>query len=142
MSGVLMGVSTEVVLAGISAVMEAVRVWIAVRDKNRTAETLAASRKRELESPATRKEALALQALVPVRILSAFADRVEQCFRNYEDVLTSGGYLPNEIDDATEAVQRCVCRELRRLRAVNKSLPPGRLEELWEAYCRREAESG
>ena len=49
-------------------------------------------------------------------------------------VLKDNDYLPGEIDDATEALKKCVCRELHRLQEVNGNIPHGILRNYWNQY--------
>lgn len=48
------------------------------------------------------------------------------CWTGYRQVL-GGNYLPTEVDAATDAVQRCVCRELNRIKQLN-----GNITERWK----------
>ena len=43
------------------------------------------------------------------------------------------GMLADEIDEATESVQCCVCRELGRIYKLNGSIPPRWMPQ-WEKY--------
>lgn len=67
-------------------------------------------------------------------MLDTFSSRVKRCFDKYAMVLKDNDYLPGEIDDATEALKKCVCRELHRLQEVNGNIPHGILRNYWNQY--------
>jgi hypothetical protein len=80
-------------------------------------------------------EAVNLNILIPHEILQRFEDRVSKCWERYNEVLASpGGYLPSEVDDASEALIACICRELRRLKLINGDIPEGKLLDYWNQY--------
>lgn len=77
----------------------------------------------------------ALQMLIPSNVLESFERRIERCWANYNEVLTTErGYLPLEIDDASYALQNCICRELQRLLLVNGEIPNGLMQQYWNKY--------
>lgn len=123
------------IVSGISAVLQAAQTWIAYRDSRRAAEEFRLEIERGAQSPALANAASQL-SLAPPNVLAALGDRVEECWNKYYEMLIapSGTYLPTDLDDATEAVKRCVCRELKRLKAVNGRLPPGKFSEWWRQY--------
>ena len=60
--------------------------------------------------------------VAPPEIVGVLEGRAEKCWTSYRAVLT-GEFLPEEIDNATSAVQACVCRELNRIVKINGSVP-------------------
>lgn len=83
-----------------------------------------------------RKTATTIIQLVPNTTLEIFETRIKICWDGFNEVLAStDGYLPNEIENSTIAVMRCVCRELRRLVTLNGGLPPNStFSAWWENY--------
>lgn len=80
-------------------------------------------------------EVLTLQMLVPTTVLNSFERRIDRCWTMYNQVLaTDDEYLPTDIDDASVALQKCICRELNRLLIVNGGIPDGRMLNYWEKY--------
>lgn len=70
--------------------------------------------------------------LIPSDTLEIFERRILNCKNMYNEVLDSlGGFLPREIDDATNAFMKCICRELNRIIAINGILPPDPIFEGW-----------
>jgi hypothetical protein len=118
--------------AGISALADAVQLWTTFRDKRRAADTFDETFKRVLSSPQSRDAALELVAIVPEEVLADLEDRARRCWTRYQDVLR-GPYLPAEVDEATESVQACVCRELKRIYQLNGDIPP-RWRGQWTRY--------
>lgn len=123
------------IVSGISAVLQAAQTWIAYKDSKRAAEEFRLEIGRGAQSPALANAASQL-SLAPPNVVAALGTRVEECWNKYYEMLTapSGTYMPTDLDDATEAVKRCVCRELKRLKAVNGHLPPGKFTEWWRQY--------
>lgn len=80
-------------------------------------------------------DANSLKMLIPSHVLASFENRISKCWAMYNEVLASGnGYLPAEIDNASEALMQCICRELRRLLKVNGEIPEGKLRNYWLKY--------
>jgi hypothetical protein len=123
--------SGEIIISGISAAMQAIQTWLQFRDRHRAAEPLDHIEERASEFQA---EGTQLQQLVPTDILFTLQERAEACWSKYKNVLKDTQYLPDEIDDATEAVKACICRELNRLISVNGSIPPGTLRNCYDQY--------
>ena len=87
-------------------------------------------------SAAIRLEAEKLATLLPRDVLGILVQRVNRCWEQYHDVLRSDEeYLPDEVDKATTAVKRCICRELQRIYDLNGSIPSGIHSDWWKAYC-------
>lgn len=123
-------------IAAVSAVLQGIRAWIAVRDRKRTADVVDSAVEKASRSAAVRKEAEALVTLLPPDVLATLVERVNSCWEHYHDVLRSDEeFLPGQVDKATSAVKRCICRELQRIYDLNGAIPPGVLSDWWEAYC-------
>jgi len=121
----------EIIISGISAAMQAIQLWLQFRDRHRAAEPLDHIEER---APEFQAESSQLQQLVPTDILLTLQERAEACWSKYKNVLQDTQYLPEEIDDATEAVKACMCRELNRLMSVNGTIPPGTLRNCYDQY--------
>jgi type III restriction enzyme len=122
----------EFIVALVSASMQAVDLWLSVRDKGKAKQAL--QQVQTIQAlPATKAEALNL-VIISEDLLVTFSERVKRCFDKYKEGLDDEHFLPGEIDDATKAMKRCVCRELKRLHSVNGSVPDGSLKQWWEKY--------
>jgi hypothetical protein len=123
-------------IAAASAVLQAIQTWLQYRDRKETTKSFDSSFKQRQEDPATKAEAETLVNLVPVDILGMMTNRVDACWKHFRQVIDPNSqYLDPQIDEQTEAVKRCICRELRRLYQINKSIPPGQLQLWWNEYC-------
>ncbi len=81
------------------------------------------------------EEVSQLQMLIPDEVLTTFERRIERCWKMYNTVLaTENDYLPTDIDDASLALQKCICRELNRLLMVNGEIPNGHMLNYWDKY--------
>jgi hypothetical protein len=126
---------SQTMIAGISAVMQAIQTWLAVRDRKRAADAYDNILSIALSDREVAEESYYLNSVVPLHILIALVGRTENCFNRYSDILKSEeAFLPSEVDEATIAVKRCVCRELKRIYELSGSVPPGRLQRWWELY--------
>ena len=115
-----MGVDPSLIVTGISAVLQATQTWIAYRDSRRAAEVFQLEMRKGTRTPGLANAASQLVTLAPPNIVSALGNRVEKCWSRYADMLNApdGSFMPQDIDDATQAVKACVCRELKRLLAI------------------------
>jgi hypothetical protein len=122
------------IVTGFSAVLQATQTWLQYRDSKRAAE---AFRSRITNAPKETRilqQAATLAQLVPQPILDTLGGRARKCWERYLDVL-KGDFLPGEVDEATQNVKKCLCRELKRIHDLNGSIPAGDLSEWWNAYC-------
>ena len=125
--------TAELFTATISAGMQAIELWLNLRDRAKASELFA--RIPQIRNTASNiAEANNLTHLVPEEILDQFTNRVNRCFERYKAMLRDENYLPQEIDDGTDAVKSCVCRELRRLHSLNGFIPEGILQAYWQQY--------
>jgi type I restriction enzyme, R subunit len=131
--GADMGIA-ELAIAAVTAALQAVETWNNFRDRRRARAAHEDAYQRALSDPQTREEALQVTSAVPEDVVQMLKDRVDECWDRYREVLDNEEYLPQEIDDATKAIKRCVCRELRRLQSLAGELPPGKLSESWERF--------
>ena len=123
----------SLIVAIISATMQAVDLWKTFRDRSKVKEAIDSVTALQ-RAPTTKVESDRLLLLIPNDLFETFSDRVKRCFNSYKEVLNDNKYLPGEIDDATEAVKRCVCRELKRLCSLNGNIPDGILKQWWDQY--------
>ena len=121
------------VISGISAFLQATQTWITYKDSSRAAEAF----RLEIQNAPRRLEiindAKQIADIVPNKVLEALWERSRKCWDNYLEMLEApdGEYTPKELDDATSATNRCVCRELKRVIKITGSLPPGKMQEAW-----------
>jgi hypothetical protein len=118
--------------AGISAAAAAVQVWYRYRDAKEAAATFDGTYHDTLASPEATDAAKELVAIIPEDVIKDLETRADHCWTGYRKVL-GGDFLPDEIDQATEAVQSCVCRELRRINRLS-GLIPDRWKGQWQQY--------
>lgn len=121
------------IVAGIAGLLQAVQTWITVRDRQKAADVLRKQMHAGANTEALDHAARQLRNIAPIEILDRLKGRAERCWLRYLEVL-DGNFLPSEIDEATEAVKLCICRELARIRSINGDLPPGKLAEWWGQY--------
>jgi len=131
-------IPAEIVIAGIAAALQAVQTWISFRDRARAARVFDETFAQRRDSPSTREQAETLITLVPPEVLSTMERRTRSCWEKYHAVLKDEKeFLPEEVDNATEALKRCICRELNRIRKLNRDvLPEGDLSNWWSFYCK------
>lgn len=120
------------VVALVRGTMQAIDFWQNQRDRSKAVQAM-----KSVEEVATQPEAIrqgqALLNLAPQSTIDLLNQRIKTCQSRYDKVLADDqGYLPDEVDAATEAVIRCICRELRRLMKVNGHLPEGWMQEYWD----------
>jgi type I restriction enzyme R subunit len=123
----------SLIVAIMSATMQAIDFWRTTKDRSKARKAINEVKSLR-KSPSTKIESDRLLLLVPNELLNSFSSRVERCFNKYKEVLDDEKYLPGEIDEATEAVKACVCRELRRLYSVTGGIPEGILSDYWNNY--------
>jgi len=125
----------SIIIAGVSAAMQAIQTWVAFRDRKQAAQAYDKTFQEALSDIKVAEESSLLVSIVPMHILIVLAGRTDDCFNKYSNVLKAEGeFLPAEIDQATLAVKKCVCRELNRIYELNGSIPPGKLKQWWELY--------
>ncbi len=132
-------VDPTILIAGVSALLKAIDVWVKYRDSKRAAEAFQDEQRHSLNDPATAEEAQVIASVVPQEILNALTDRASACWSKYKKVLDGGveKYLPDEVDSATKAVQACICREIARIEDLGEPLPPrGKLRVWKDKYCK------
>ena len=127
----------EVILKTVAAAFEAVAAWLKFRDRQVARQSAATAYNEAPSSPVYESETRTLVDLVPAAVLATMSRRVNDCWTKYSEVLADDTqYLPRELDNATEAVKRCICRELDRIHRLNGFVPAGILERWWNAYCK------
>lgn len=122
----------RVFFTGISALATSIGVWQKSRDGKKAAKVFDESYTKIRNSSESRLAAQELIGLMPKDILESLERRAEHCWSGYKGVL-EGGFLPNEVDEATESVKACICRELRRIKKLNGYLPV-KWNEHWNYY--------
>jgi len=125
--------AAQLLVSIVSTGMQAIQLWHELRERTKVADLIKTVEIAKI-STETVEEAQTLQILIPRDILNALADRVNQCWSKYKKIIESSDYLPQEIDEATEALKKCICRELRRIYELNKEIPSGILKRWWDAY--------
>ena len=88
-----------------------------------------------INDPGVQKEAEELIGFAPQTTIDILSQRIESCFTKYDVVLVDDDFLPGEMDSATRALTKCICRELNRLKMANgNNLPTKTLNEMWNGY--------
>jgi hypothetical protein len=113
--------------------MQAISIWSNSRDRELTARNLDYFLNTALGDLNVVEEAIYVQSIVPRAVIDAFVQRTNTCWDNYLIVI-KGQYLDPQIDEATQSVRLCICRELKRLYDLNGSIPPGILSTWWTQY--------
>ena len=126
--------SAELIVSGIAATLQAVQTWYQMRDSRRAAATFKATE--HGTTPELRIAAQKLATIVPQPVLDTIQTRLDRCWTEYKRVLDHPEeYGPSEIEDATKAVIRCVCREVARVRKLNGgTVPDGPMQEFDTRY--------
>jgi hypothetical protein len=127
--------SAELIVAGIAATLQAVQTWYQARDSHR-ASTQMEKRVEKTTNPDVSKAAAELATIVPQPVLDTIQKRLDKCWTQYQSVLERPReYTPAEIDDATAAVVKCVCREVMRVHDLNGGhIPEGPMKEFFKRH--------
>ena len=72
--------------------------------------------------------------IAPQSTIDLMTDRIKNCFDRYNQVLNDDDFLPAEIDKATNALIKCICREIERLVKINGKIPSKTLQEYRDLY--------
>lgn len=132
-------IEPSIIIAAFSAAMQTIQTWFAARDARKASKKANSAYKRTHEAKLAVTEGNRLSRIVPDDVLQAMEQRVMNCWQRYRDVMDPNqGRMPGEIDEATEALKRCLCEELRRINDLNGSIPSGKLRKWWETYCGEE----
>ena len=120
-------------LRDFNAIKAAVDEWGNSRNERRLKSILARGKNAAINNQ-LESEVDQIMELVPVTIIESIERRVRRCWDRYEEILNSDRFLPGEIDEATEAVIKCICRELKRLLRLNGEIPSGIMRRWWNEY--------
>jgi len=130
------GLDAELLIAVAAGVTVGSEVWLSSSDRVRAAYAALDAFDEALRSDDTFSARDAIESLLPEDILAMMIRRVDRCWDRYRRVLTDDQrFIPEELDEATAAVQSCLCRELYRILRLNRSLPSVTLQKYWNAYC-------
>jgi hypothetical protein len=117
-------VSAELLFSGVSALASCIQVWQGERNAEAAEQTFDADLKSFLRSKEAINASRDLEAVVPDEVIHELTAAAARCWDRYLEILRNRDkYLPQEIDDATEAVKACVGRELNRLTKLGQKLP-------------------
>lgn len=120
------------VIAAISAALQAADIWTRSRDRRQAAEAYRKSYEVGLDDPEVEYQADVLALAIQDSVMQAIFLRMQRCSDGWTDVLLSDyEYLLHEVADAEDAFERCMCRELRRLKRLIESLPSGWMNDWW-----------
>lgn len=123
--------------AGIQAVAAAIDVWQSSRSKRRAADAFDERFQESAQSNQAQQAAEELVHIIPEDVVRDLEKRAETCWTRFRKVL-GGDFLPDEVDEATDSVRLCVCRELSRIKKLTGEIPD-RWREQWDLYeCRRQ----
>ena len=114
--------------------MATISVWQKERDYKAASETFKEQFETQLTAQPTQRAAEWLSSVAPSDVIDRLKARSKKCWDRYRHILDSPeDYLPDEVDEATKAVKKCVCRELRRIFELEGKLPE-EWQEQWEQY--------
>jgi len=123
-------------IALIAGGLQAVETWVTFRDRKQALEQFESSYLTSLNLEVPTREVTLLNEILPADVLALMVKRTENCMEKYKAVLADDTkYFPEDVDNATQAVKACVCRELRRIHELNGSLPQhGSLGAWWTQF--------
>jgi hypothetical protein len=121
-------------VSGVSAVLQAIQTWLQFRDSKRASSEFQSRYRTSLADPEIVQQANVLDSIVPAEVMQTMLARARKCWKRYSEVL-EGNFLPSEVDDATEAVKQCICRELKRIKDLNGVIPDGDLRKAADKFC-------
>jgi hypothetical protein len=126
-----------IIISGFAAALKAVETWLKFRDSQRAAREFEINYAKAQTDASVKHQAVTLKSLIPAPVLNTMGKRTQECWDRYHVVLKEGNkkHLPSEIDDATQALKACLCRELRRIYDLNGTVPEGDLSAWWNKYC-------
>jgi hypothetical protein len=76
--------------------------------------------------------AILLKQVIPDSVAKEIAKRVAKCWWRYQKLL-EGDYLPEEVEQGTEQLKNCICKEVLRLQDLNGGELP-ESDEILHAY--------
>jgi|GEM_PF-6661175 len=82
------------------------------------------------------EEVTDLLDIIPADTITLFSNRLRTCWSDYNEALASEeAFSQQEIDRATNALMRCICRELNRVYRLNGNvLPNEQWKQWWDTY--------
>lgn len=83
--------SAQTLIAGVSAVMQAIQTWLAYRSLRQSSQKFDAAEIAARRSEAVAREADIIQNLVPPDILESLTKRAKKCWTKYKKILDSEG---------------------------------------------------
>lgn len=114
--------------------MAALGVWQKERDYKRTRETYQTVLAESLRSIEIQNEARLVATLLPQLALDLLGERAERCWGEFERAINpAAGNAPNPAQ-AEPQLELCLCTELRSIKRLNGTIPPGKLREWWNHY--------
>lgn len=124
----------SILFAGISALMSTISVWQTERDRRRAREVFESQFAEQIDASRTQRAARWLHTVAPDDVIDRLKSRAEKCWDRYRDILDKPDeYLPDEVDEATRAVKKCICRELRRIYELEGEVPE-EWQDQWDKY--------
>jgi hypothetical protein len=127
--------AAEIIIASIHAALGAVHVWLAEQDRQKALREGQRTYPAINTDPRLKAEARYLESIVPAPVLDTIQERVKRCWDHYQEVLASDEYLPQEVNNATDQLKNCICRELKRIKDLGGDVPVGTQREWWRLYC-------
>lgn len=122
------------VIAAISALMAALGVWQKERDYLMTRREFGRVYQEALQSPEIRAEAKTLAALLPQGTIDILGDRVERCWNEFDSKIDPNRGNMGDPAQAEPELEQCICNELRSMKRLNGTIPPGKFREWWNHY--------
>ncbi|SRR6266478_3742037 len=120
------------------ASMQAIQTWFQLRDSRRAAAVYKDTFERAQRDPVVQRQAANILVIMPQQTFDILVERTKRCFKFLDQALGHPTeYGDKQIDDEMNALKACVCRELQRIRMLNRDvLPEGELMNWWNAYCK------
>ncbi len=132
--------AAEVIIAGISAALQAMQTWLQYRDQAQTARAFDETYETQLTSPEVQSEAQRIADIIPREVLDDMQSRTYECWRRFRATLNDKSLLQDEVDNAMTTLQRCICSEIARIHLLNRGvISDGKLREWWVSYCEHRA---
>jgi hypothetical protein len=126
--------SASSLLSKIKNAMEAIKSWFENKDRKDALELLNS----ESSGKEIQEEATQLSERVSDIAIGSSYDKIDECFKWYQNVLGSDEFYPGEIDIAAKELITCIGKELTRLNAVNGNAGEGVVKKYWTMHGRQE----
>jgi hypothetical protein len=122
--------SASSLLISIKNSMEAIKSWFENKNRKDALELLS----KEHNEKDIQQEASTLAENIPAHAIASSYEKIDDCFKWYQNVLGSDEFYPGEIDIAAKELIACIGKELAKLKLVNDDAQEGVLKKYWSRY--------